>query len=320
MKDTQNIKVVCLGGGIGTVTLLKGIKEYTKKVSVILSMADDGGSAGRLRRLYNILPPGDLVSSMASLSTDTEGLTQKLIMYRFPGKRYGKDHELAGHKLGNLIMVALRDITGDFESAIALFQKMFKIEGEFLPATLDPVSISAITTDGKEIIGEEIIDLGKFEGKKDYEKVMLHPKEAKLNPKAKKALENADLIIAGPGDLYSTVLPTLIIPEVSEFLKNTKTKKIYVVNVTNQPEETAGYTVSSYEEALRRNLGLVPFDYIVANNNMSASLPDGVENKLVPLSSLKSSNTRLIEADVVNVKNPLTHDSSKLAKTIFETI
>lgn len=320
MKDMQTKKVVCIGGGIGTVNLLKGIKNYTKEVSVILSMADDGGSAGRLRRLYNILPPGDLVSAMAALTSSKDGIIQNLLTYRFPGQRYGKDYDLSGHKLGNLIMVALRDLTGDFESAIEIFQKLFHIDGLFLPATLDPVSISAVTTYGKEIMGEERIDLGNFRGRKDYEKVMLHPQDVKLNPKARFVLESADLIIAGPGDLYSTVLPALIIKEVAEFLKNTKAKKIFVVNVTNQPEETKGYTVGSYIEAIRKHLGTFPFEYVIANDNFSVPIDAGIRNRYVALKGAVPQSTTLIAANVISAQNPLAHDSSKLAKCIFELI
>lgn len=320
MKNSKNTKVVCLGGGIGTVNLLRGVKDYTKEISAILTMADDGGSGGRLRRLYNILPPGDLVSAMAALSNTDNSIIQKLLTYRFPGQRYGKDHDLSGHKLGSLIMVALRDLTGSFESAIDIFQDLFHIEGSFLPATLDPVSISAITRSGKEVIGEERIDLGNFRGRKDYEKVILHPEDAKANPKALSALQNADVIIAGPGDLYSTVLPCLIVREISDFLKNTSTAKIFVVNVTNQPEETKGYNMHNYIEAIRNHLGSFPFDYVIANNNFSVPIEPGIKNTYVSLKGESPEGTTLIAKDVVNIQNPLAHDSSKLAKCIFELI
>ncbi|MGH7246323.1 MAG: gluconeogenesis factor YvcK family protein, partial [Candidatus Levyibacteriota bacterium] len=151
-------KIVCLGGGVGTVNLISGLKKYTKNITVVISMADEGGSAGRLRRLYNIFPPGDLISCMAAMSKNTKLPIKELLTYRFNGNRYGKDEHLVGHKLGNLMMVALRDITGDFEKAIATLQKMLSVEGTFFPATNDAVSISAKTIEGKEIFGEEKID------------------------------------------------------------------------------------------------------------------------------------------------------------------
>lgn len=319
MKNFTHTKIVCLGGGIGTVTLLKGIQKYTDNVSAVLSMADDGGSGGRLRRLYNVLPIGDLVSAMTALSEFDESV-HKLLLYRFPGDRYGKDNEIAGHKLGNLLLVALFNITGDIEKAIEEFKKIFHVHGSFFPATLDSVSISAKTTYGKEIQGEEAIDLGSFKGEKSYDTVTLHPKNAKLNPKAKKALEEADVIVAGPGDLYSTVLPTLIIPEVLELLKKTKAKRMFVVNITNQPEETKGYNTNSFLDALQRNLGTIPFDIVLTNNNFSAAIPKNTKNTYVTIVPSHFAAIKLVSADVVDTKNPLLHDSLKLANTIFKLI
>jgi len=190
----DNRKIVCLGGGVGTANLIKGLKSHFEDISVVLSMADDGGSSGRLRRLYNIPPPGDLVSCMASF-VDKQSYIYKLLSYRFEGDRYGKDADLPGHKLGNLIMVSLRDITGDFEKAIDLFREIFNIkEGVFLPATKENVSISARTIEGKRIYGEEKIDLGKYKGMRVLEKVFLEPGSVNANPKALESIKQSDII------------------------------------------------------------------------------------------------------------------------------
>ncbi|MDE2589449.1 MAG: YvcK family protein, partial [Patescibacteria group bacterium] len=200
MADTRikEKKIVCLGGGVGTVNMLRGLKAYTTDITTIISMADNGGSSGRLRRLYNVLPAGDMVSCMSVMSRQGD-LTQKLLTYRFPGERYGDDHELGGQKLGNLVMVALQELTGSFAGAITKFQELFDVEGTFIPATANHVDISAVTVEGKEIFGEETIDLGKYEGKRILEKVILHPSDAKATPAAIEQILSADVILCGPG-------------------------------------------------------------------------------------------------------------------------
>lgn len=198
-------KIVCLGGGIGTVNLILGLQAYTKDITTVVSMADDGGSAGRLRRLYNTYPFGDLVSCMSALvQSDNEFLT-KLLTYRLPGNRYGKDSELGGHKIGNLLLLAMYQLTGNVEEAIEYFKEIFAITGNFLPATQEPVILSACTTSGKEIVGEEKIDLGKYIGKKELDRIVIHPTHPSANPHVISNMLQADAVIFGPGDLYTNV-------------------------------------------------------------------------------------------------------------------
>lgn len=316
-----NKKIVCLGGGIGTVNLIKGLKDHFSDISVVVSMADDGGSSGRLRRLYNIPPPGDLVSCMSALVRNAGPLAAKLLTYRFKGDRYGKDKELGGQKLGNLIMTAMLDITGNFEQAIELFKKTFNVTGNFLPATAEAVSISARTIEGKMIHGEEIIDMGKYKGKRVLEKVFLNPIDAKANPKLVKIIKESDIIIAGPGDLYTTILPVLIVKGVKEMLNESKAQKIFVVNVANKPFETKGYDVNDYVLAVERHLGRFPFDKIVANDNYAPKIPKDLKYKYVDANGFESnSRTMLIKSSLVNSEFPLYHNSQKLAKTIMENI
>lgn len=271
MKTTK--KIVCLGGGIGTVNLIKGLKQISDHLTVVVSMADEGGSAGRLRRLYKILPPGDLVSCMAACVSEKNTLLEKLLTYRFPGNRYSKDEYLAGHKLGNLLLVAMRDITGNFSDAVKLFQTTFGVKGVFLPATREGVTISVKTTEGKIIAGEENIDLGKYDGKRTLDTVYLHPKEAKPGEGVIEALKKAEVIIAGPGDLYTTTLPVLIVPEITQTLLKSRAKKIFIINIANKPFETKGYTVSDYITAIKKHLGLFPFDHVILNTNYSHTIP-----------------------------------------------
>ncbi|OGC46841.1 MAG: hypothetical protein A3C22_01335 [Candidatus Levybacteria bacterium RIFCSPHIGHO2_02_FULL_37_10] len=316
-----NKKIVCLGGGIGTVNLIKGLKDYYSDICVVVSMADDGGSSGRLRRLYNIPPPGDLVSCMSALIKNNDLALASLLMYRFRGDRYGKDKELGGQKLGNLIMAAMVDIAGNFEQAISLFKKTFNIVGNFLPATAEAVSISARTIEGKLIHGEKIIDTGKYRGKRVLDKVFLNPFDAKANPKLIKNIGEADVIIAGPGDLYTTILPVLITKGVGKILEASKAVKIFVVNVANKPFETKGYDVGDYVRAIERHLGHFPFDKIVANNNYAPEIPPNLHYEYVDAGGFKNrSHTALIEGDFVSSEFPLYHNSQKLAKTIVKNI
>lgn len=314
-----NKKVVCLGGGVGTANLIRGLKSFFSNITVVASMADDGGSSGRLRRLYNAPPPGDLVILMAQFIKNP--YVFKLLTYRFPGVGRGEDEELYGHKLGNLIMIALLDIAKDFDKAINLFQKIFDIKGDFLPATSEKVSISAKTIEGKLIYGESKIDLGKYSGKRILEKVFLEPANASANKKAVKSIMDAEIIIAGPGDLYTTILPVLIVGDIKKALKMSKALKIFVVNVANKPFETKGYDVTDYIEAVKRHLGFFPFDKIIANSNFSVEIPKKYKYQYVELIAPNHLNgVQLITNDIVDETFPLYHNSAKLAKTIIENI
>lgn len=314
-----NKKIVCLGGGVGTVNLIKGFKDYFDNIVVVVSMADNGGSSGRLRRLYNVPPPGDLVSCMAAVSKNP--IISNLLTYRFKGDRYGKDEEIFGQKLGNLVMIALRDITGSFDDAINLFQKIFDIKGVFLPATSIDVNISAKTIEGKLIYGEEKIDLGKYRGKRILDKVYLHPNDAQANQMVLKSIKDADVVIAGPGDLYTTILPVLLVPQILEEIKKAKAQKFFIVNVANKPFETKGYDVSDYINAVKKHLGSFPFDKILVNNNFLPKIPKKYRYHYVDIDSIKDTNQlKIIKKDIIDESFPLYHNPSKLAKAIVENI
>lgn len=314
-------KIVCLGGGIGTVNLIKGLINYTRNLTVVVSMADNGGSSGRLRRLYKILPPGDIISCMSVLCSKKNSLIEKLLTYRFPGDRYGKDDSLGGQKLGNLILVALRDLTGSFENGLKEFQKVYSIEGTFLPATSEEVNISAVTHEGKEIFGEENIDLGKYNGQRILKKVILHPKNPSVSQTVIKTIGSAHVIIAGPGDLYTTVLPVMIIPKIKDLLIKSAALKIFVVNIANKPFETKGYKIKDYVAAIRKHLGCFPFNKIFINNNFSVKIPKKYKYSYVETNDSELiKNAELVKGDFVNEDFPLYHCPAKLAKAILENI
>jgi len=311
--------IVCLGGGVGTVNLLKGLKAYTKQITVVISMADDGGSAGRLRRLYNTLPLGDLVACMAAMIEQRHDTVSQLFKYRFEGERYGKDRELGGHKLGNLMLLAMKDITGSYQRAIEIFKELFFIDGEFLPATKNPVTISARTAEGKEIHGEEKIDLGKYRGKRVLEQVFLHPENAEAGENVIKNILNADAIVLGPGDLYTNLLPVLIVPEIASSLKKTRAKKMFIVNVANKPFETRGYNVSDYLSAIHRHMGEITLDRVFVNTNQTKLIPKKFDYTYVQ-DDTKDMSPLFVKEDFIDINMPLYHDSKKLAKAIWEHV
>ncbi len=312
-------KVVCLGGGIGTMNLVKGLKEYTDNMTVVVSMADDGGSAGRLRRLYKIPPPGDLVSCVSAMS-NTDPILRDLLTFRFLGDRYGSDSSLPGQKLGNLILVALTSMTGDFYKAVLELQRIYKTSGRILPSTTDSISIWAQTSLGEKIQGEQHIDLGHFKGR--IEKVFLEPKNPKVLDEVKNAIKQADLIIAGPGDLYTTIIPVLLIPDILESLKESKAKKLFIINVANKVSETRDYKIEDYVKAVVRHCGDPLFDLFLANDNHSFGIPKKwlKQYSCVPLLDGVKKEYKVVQEDLIDENFPLYHNSKKLARSVWKFI
>lgn len=314
-------KIVCLGGGVGTVQLLRGLRSLTHQITVVVSMADDGGSAGRLRRLYSVPPPGDLINCLASLS-NAEPLFQKLLTYRFKGARWGRDDSLGGHKLGSLILVALTHITGNFETALKEMQRIFRAHGVIFPATNENVSIWAQTVEGRSVRGEVNIDLGKYPGKREIASVHLVPKITTTPTEVKTAIVNADCIVAGPGDLFTTILPVLLVKDICNLLNRSRAKRVFVVNIANKPFETPNYYVRDYIEAVIKHLGFFPFDAVLVNSNHRPHIPEELKYSYVPIDLPPKAeyNVRIIKANLVNSKFPLYHDSARLANQIIKLL
>lgn len=315
-----NKKIVCLGGGIGTVNLIKGLQAYTPNITVIVSMADDGGSAGRLRRFYSVPPPGDLVSCIAALS-DSESLVRQLLTYRFLGNRYGSDRSLPGHKLGNLILVALTAITGDFNKAVSEMQRIFQARGSIIPSTCENISIWAKTSVGEKVYREENIDLGRFTGK--IEKLYLKPSNPQAPKEAIQALQQADVIIGGPGDLYTTIIPVLLVPQILKAVKASKAKKIFVVNVANKIFETPDYHIQDFVNAIITHCRSRVFDYFLVNSNITPKIPGKFTRQydyVLPNHMLKKPDYTILEKDLIDESFPLYHSSEKLAKAVIEAI
>ena len=312
--------IVCLGGGVGTAQILKGIRHYPNKLTAVVSMADDGGSAGRLRRAFSVPPPGDIVNCLAALSPE-ESILKELFLYRFSGKRYGKDTDLGGQKLGNLIFVALSDIyKGDLNKALAEFSRIVSPHGQVLPATLGDVNIWARTAEGKKVYGEQNIDLGKYNGAVTLDQVFLDPPKIAAYKPTVTAIREAAVVIVGPGDLFTTVLPVLIVPQIKKLLLSSRARKVCIINIANKPYETPNFKVSDYLTAFEKHLGVDIFDVIIVNNNYRIRLPQKFRYHYVKVDweNLKKKKGKIIEDDFVLRQFPLYHDSQNIARVISQ--
>ncbi len=319
-KDLKNKRIVCLGSGLGTVTLIRGLRQIADNITVVATTTDDGGSGGRLRRLFNTLPPGDLVSCIAALSGDDHPNIAQLLTYRFPGDRYGADSEIGGQKLGNLMLIAAKEITGDYDDAVELIQRLVHASGKIYPATNEVVTLSAVTKDGVTVHSEENIDLGKYEGKPQIDKIFITPENPSVSQKAIESIHTADIIIVGPGDLYTTTLPVLIVPLIKEAFLKSKARKTYIVNVANKPQETEGYTVYDFIEAIKKHIGIFPFDDVLVNGNKSIPLKDE-HTSYTYVEHIKNKDMlqeyHLVFSDLVDENFPIYHESNKLASAIM---
>lgn len=314
-------KIVSLGGGRGLSTLLSGLKKHPVFLTAIVTMADEGGSAGRLRRLLGVPPFGDFRDCLAALANNEETMT-KLLAYRFKGERYQRDDALGGHSFGNLFLTALTDITGDFEKALEEASKILNIKGLILPSTREDVHIWAETDSGQKVYGEENIDLGKYNGNRTIKKLHLDPPSAKGYEKAIAAIENAGIITAGPGDLYTSIMPNLLISDITHALLRSKAKKVFIVNIANKPFETPQYAVSDYIKALISHAGSPIFTHFVVNNNQSAQIPDNLKYTYVTYdeNTCNKLAVSVLPCDIVDDKFPLHHDSRKLADIIMNLL
>ena len=236
--------------------MLRGLKEYTSNLTAIVAVSDDGGSSGRLRDDLGMPPPGDIRNTLLALA-DVEPLMEELFNHRFGG---GKG--LAGHSFGNLLIAAMTEVTGDFETAIRASSRVLAIRGQVLPGTVESVALRAEFTDGTQIVGESSIPL---QGKR-VRRVSLIPPDAKPPEEALRAIAEADLIVIGPGSLYTSVLPNLLIREIADAIRRSPAPAVYVCNVMTQPGETTDYTVADHVQALIDHTGPNLFTYVLMND------------------------------------------------------
>lgn len=321
--NLQSKNIVCLGGGIGTSNLIRGLRKYEPRITVITSMADDGGSSGRLRKAYNIMPPGDLISCISALIADENQELASLLTYRMPGASR-ENKSIDGQKFGNLLMLAEFSRTGDFYKALEVTKKMFGVVADILPATDVRVHLSAITKDGRRIHSETALDVAKYAEPLGLSKIYITPKNPVVNYRVIEQLKNADVIISGPGDLYTNQLPVLIVPQIKEQIIGAKCKKIFILNIANKPFETKGFTLNNFINTIEDHLGIFPFNTIVINNNTTNPIPGKYKRykyiEAADNSINNSQNIKLIIEDLVNDKFPIYHNPDKLAETLVKNI
>ena len=270
-KKAKGPKVVAIGGGTGLSSLLRGLKEYSHNLTAIVTVADDGGSSGELRKNLGILPPGDIRHCLTALANDEEMLSH-VFQYRF-GERAGVN----GHSLGNLFISALMDITGSFEEAVAESGRVLAVRGKVMPSTLHDVKLVAdikLANQDSEVkvVGESDIT----EKKGTISRLWIEPSNPLPFPPAVQAILAADLIIIGPGSLYTSVLPNLLVPGLADAIQASKAQRFFICNVANQLGETDGYTCSDHIQVIERHLKDMNFDLVLCNNNFTVKLPKGL--------------------------------------------
>jgi uncharacterized cofD-like protein len=256
-RRSRGPKIVALGGGTGLSTLLRGLKTYSANITAVVTVADDGGSSGKLRRDFGVLPPGDIRNCIAALA-DEEKLLTELFQYRFSA-----GEGLEGHSFGNLFLTAMSDITGDLEQGIAASSKVLAIQGRVLPATLCHVDLWAEMADGRTIRGESRIT----EADGQIVKIGCIPENPPALPAVIKAIEEADFIIIGPGSLYTSVIPNVLVPEIAKAIDRSKVPCVYICNIMTQPGETTGYQVSDHIKAIDHACGKKLFDAVLVEKN-----------------------------------------------------
>ncbi|MHB1523950.1 MAG: gluconeogenesis factor YvcK family protein [Candidatus Dormibacteria bacterium] len=308
-------RIVAIGGGTGLSTLLRGIKRHSGNVTALVTVADDGGSSGRLRAEYQVLPPGDFRQCLTALA-DVEPLMAELFQYRF------EEGSLQGHSFGNLFIMAMTAITGDFEHALRESGRVLAVRGQIVPSTLESVTLCALS--GEEVlVGESSVPTAKG----PINQVFLVPEHPPLNPEAELALLNAEMVVVGPGSLYTSLLPNLLVDGMVETLRRSPALKVYVCNVATQAGETVNFTVHDHLEVLDQYVGPGLFDYVVANSNLALPLsPAAVEAGIRRVAfdrrrlAQHGGRPKFVLADLANPRLTTHHDPDKLAQVLMKRV
>jgi len=323
---TQPVRIVALGGGTGLSTVLRGLKEYVARrkkervplpisdLAAVVTVTDDGGSSGRLRREYRVLPPGDIRNCMVALSKD-EHLLGKLFQYRFPAGR-----GLAGHSFGNLFLTALTNVTGDFPRAVRVSSQVLAIRGRIFPSTAQNVTLEAELEDGAIVRGETNISRSR----KRIRRVHLVPRRVRPLPEVLAAIREADLVLVGPGSLYTSIIPNLLVEQVSETILHSRAVCVYIANLMTQPGETQHYSVADHVRAIYEHSRKGLFDYVVVNR-MSVPSPQlqryrtqGAEPVQQSLGELRRMGLRYVTGDLLHHNKVVRHDQARLTRLLLE--
>ncbi len=325
---SRGFRVVALGGGTGLSTLLRGLKEHVTRriedhvsperpvadLAAIVTVTDDGGSSGRLRRENRILPPGDIRNCMVALSKD-EALLGRLFQYRFHA-----GHGLIGHNFGNLFLAALTHVTGDFTEAIRVSSKVLAIRGRIFPSTLSNVHLVATLENGRVVHGETRITASRA----PIKKLKLSTRGVRPLPKAVEAIKQADLILLGPGSLYTSILPNLLIPEIASAIAKSKAPRVYIANLMTQPGETAGYALADHLRAIQKHVAHRVIDWIVANRQpVSPEVArryraEGAEPVAVDAPELQKLGFRVILDNLLEEHAVIRHNTRRLSRLLLE--
>ena len=303
-------RIVAIGGGTGMSLLLHGLRTYSRNLSVIVTVADDGGSSGRLRRELRILPPGDFRQCIAALA-DVEDLMKQLLDYRFK-----QGSGLEGHSFGNLFIAAMADITGSFEEALSASSRVLAVQGQILPSTLEDVKLAAELVDQTTIEGESAL----AKGGRPIDRVYLIPEAPPANMEAVEAILLADVLVVGPGSLYTSVMPNLLVPGIAQAIEESRASlKVFVCNVATEPGETDDYGAIDFVNAIEKHVGRQLFDYVITNSNYRAAKPAVWKSQIVRPGDWSSVKDRIVRVDydVVDSNNALRHDAQKLSQLLL---
>ena len=300
-------RIVAIGGGTGLSVLLRGLKAYTDNLTAIITVADDGGSSGRLRRELGVLPPGDFRNCLVALS-EAESLLTDLFQYRFD-----QGNGLKGHSFGNLFIVAMSNVTHSFEQALTESSRVLAVHGRIVPATVANLSLSARLKEGVTIRGESRIT----ERGGRIERLFIDPPDAEAYAPAVEAIEQADVVVVGPGSLFTSILPNLLVQGISDAIRATAATKIYVCNVATEEGETDGYGVADHLDALEKHTFPRIVDYVVANDAPRALGPR-LLGEPVAAEGRPLENAKLVLADLVDPEHAVRHDSDRLARTVLD--
>lgn len=316
-------KIVAIGGGTGLSILLRGLKRVTNNITAIVSVADDGGGSGVIREDLGMLPPGDIRSNIVALA-NTEPIMSELLQYRFT------EGSLKGQNFGNLMIAALVGISGNFEEAIKKINDIFAVTGKVLPVTLDEINLIAELENGDLVLGESKIPKEVIKRNSPIKRVYLDKTSASGLHDAITEIESADLIILGPGSLYTSIIPNILIEDIDSAINRSSAKKVFVVNMMTQPGETDGLTVSDHVDVFFRHSKYRYLDVVFSNNgyindeilekySLEGSHPIVATDE--DKNYLKAKGISLMESDVVEIKKGyLRHDSYKLANVLFEKL
>ncbi len=307
-------RVVVIGGGTGLSTMLRGIKRYTANIVAIVTVTDDGGSSGRLRQELGILPPGDIRNCLIALA-DAEGAMTALLQHRFRSE----SGTLGGHSVGNLLIAAMTQITGDFEQAVREMSKVLAIRGRVLPSTLSHVNLLAEMEDGTCVEGETAIVAYPAR----IRRMHLKPPDPPAPPEAVEAIRQADVVVLGPGSLFTSVIPNLLVPAIADALQATDAIRIYVCNVMTQPGETDNFTASDHVRAIEAHVGRRVFDYVLVNTRMPSPemleryRASGQEMVVPDVDRIRAMGYRVVTGDFISESDFVRHDPTRLAEAIL---